>query len=147
FFTGDPMRALAVVVVATPCPLLLAVPVAIVSGMSRCAQRGVLIKHGGALEKLAQARALFLDKTGTLTGGQARLGAVVAHPSISAERVLQLAASLDQMSGHSIAQALVQAARERGLTLLMPQEVVETPGAGLSGVVEGKRLRVGGYDF
>ena len=145
--TGDPVRALAVVVVATPCPLLLAVPVAIVCGMSRSAQRGVLIKHGGALEKLAQANALFLDKTGTLTGGKAHLSTMVTHPSASPEEMLQLAASLDQMSSHSIAQAIVHAARERGLTLLMPQQAVETPGAGLSGTIEGKTIRVGGYDY
>ena len=145
--TGDPVRALAVVVVATPCPLLLAVPVAIVCGMSRSAQRGVLIKHGGALEKLAQAKSLFLDKTGTLTGGQARLAAMVTHPSTSPDEVLQLAASLDQMSSHSIAQAVVHAARERGLSLLLPQQADETPGAGLCGLIDGKTIRIGGYDY
>ncbi len=145
--TGDPVRALAVIVVATPCPLLLAVPVAIFCGMSRCAQRGVLIKHGGALEKLAQANTLFFDKTGTLTGGQARLVAIATQPSTSPEQVLQLAASLDQMSRHTIAQAIVQAARERNLPLLMPQDTVETPGEGLRGTVAGQSLRLGGYDY
>ena len=87
--TGDPTRALAVLVVATPCPLILAVPVAIVAGMSRCASRGVLIKGGGMLEKLALAKALFFDKTGTLTGGRARLIAIEAAPEIGAAELLR----------------------------------------------------------
>ncbi len=145
--TGDPLRALAVVVVATPCPLILAVPVAIVCAMSRCAQRGVLIKHGGALEKLGQAKTLFLDKTGTLTGGQAHLTAIDTDPSVSPESVLQLAASVDQMSSHAIAQAVVNAARERGLVLSIPADISEQPGAGIAGVIDGRQIRVGGYDF
>jgi heavy metal translocating P-type ATPase len=144
--TGDPNRALAVVVVATPCPLILAVPVAIVSAMSRCARRGVLVKHGGALEKMAQVRTLFFDKTGTLTGGQARLAAISTDHSIQAEEVLRLAASLEQLSSHAIAQAVVAAALERGLSLSVPARVDERPGAGLSGLVDGKKIRVGGYE-
>lgn len=146
-FTGDPTRALAVLVVATPCPLILAVPVAIVCAMSRCAQYGVLIKHGGALEKLAQARTLFFDKTGTLTGGQARLIAVVAAPATNPEDVLRLAASLDQMSGHAIAQAVVKAAGERGIKLTLPSDIEELPGAGVAGTVDGDVVRVGSYDY
>ena len=86
--TGDPVRALAVIVVATPCPLILAVPVAIVAGMSRCAKHGVLIKGGGMLEKLAQAKTLFFDKTGTLTGGRARLVAIEAAPELDTGELL-----------------------------------------------------------
>ncbi|WP_020653139.1 heavy metal translocating P-type ATPase [Massilia niastensis] len=145
--TGDPNRALAVVVVATPCPLILAVPVAIVSAMSRCARRGVLIKHGGALEKMAQVDTIFFDKTGTLTGGKARLVAVATDPSAQPEDVLRLAASLEQMSSHAIAQAVVGAAVERRLVLSTPRQVIEQPGAGLSGHVDGKEVRVGGYDY
>lgn len=145
--SGDPNRALAVVVVATPCPLILAVPVAIVSAMSRCAQRGVLIKHGGALERLAQVSTVFFDKTGTLTGGKARLVGIAADPSLQAEHVLKLAASLEQMSGHAIAQAVVAAAIERGVTLSLPEHVSEEPGAGLSGLVDGKEVRVGTYRY
>jgi heavy metal translocating P-type ATPase len=144
--TGDPRRALAVVVVATPCPLILAVPVAIVSAMSRCARRGVLVKHGGALEKMAQVRTLFFDKTGTLTGGRARLVAISTEPSIEAEEALRLAASLEQLSSHAIAQAVVGAAVERGLALSVPEGVEERPGAGLSGWVDGRQVRVGGYE-
>jgi heavy metal translocating P-type ATPase len=144
--TGDPNRALAVVVVATPCPLILAVPVAIVSAMSRCARRGVLIKHGAALERMAQVKTMFFDKTGTLTGGQARLAAISTAPSIPPEEALRLAASLEQLSTHAIAQAVVAAAVERGLVLSAPEAVAEQPGAGLSGRVDGKEVRVGGYE-
>ena len=144
--TGDPNRALAVVVVATPCPLILAVPVAIVSAMSRCAQRGVLVKHGGALEKMAQVRTIFFDKTGTLTGGKARLAATATDPSTQFDVVLALAASLEQMSSHAIAQAVVGAAIERALALSAPRDVAEAPGAGLSGLVDGRQVRVGSYE-
>jgi heavy metal translocating P-type ATPase len=144
--TGDPNRALAVVVVATPCPLILAVPVAIVSAMSRCARHGVLIKQGGALERMAQVRTMFLDKTGTLTGGRARLVAISTDPSIQADEALRLAASLEQLSGHAIAQAVVAAAVERRLVLSVPEAVAERPGAGLSGRVDGREVRVGGYE-
>jgi heavy metal translocating P-type ATPase len=144
--SGDPERALAVVVVATPCPLILAVPVAIVSAMSRCARRGVLVKHGGALEKMAQVKTLFFDKTGTLTSGQARLTAISNDPSIRADEALRLAASLEQLSTHAIAQAVVAAALERGLSLSVPREVEEQPGAGLSGKVDGRTIQVGGYE-
>ena len=144
---GDPIRALAVLVVATPCPLILAVPVAIVAGMSRCAKRGVLIKGGGVLEKLAQAKTLFFDKTGTLTGGRARLVAIETAPELDAAELLRIAASLDQVSQHVIAQAIVSAARERGLTLSMPSDVEEQPGAGLSGVVDRRRVALGSYAF
>lgn len=145
--SGDPARALAVVVVATPCPLILAVPVAIVGAMSRCAQRGVLIKHGGALEKMAQVSTVFFDKTGTLTGGKARLVAIATAPPLQPEQAFKLAASLEQMSGHAIAQAVVSAAIERGVTLSLPQQVREEPGAGLSGRVEGEEVRVGTYQY
>ena len=145
--TGDPHRALAVVVVATPCPLILAVPVAIVCAMSRCAQRGVLVKHGGALEKLAQVKTLFFDKTGTLTSGKAQLIAMAAAQPEQQDEMLRLAASLEQMSSHAIAQAVVRAAVARGLTLSVPEAVSEQPGAGLSGRVDGRDLRVGGKAY
>ena len=145
--TGDPVRALAVLVVATPCPLILAVPVAIVAGMSRCAKRGVLIKGGGMLEKLAQAKVLFFDKTGTLTGGRARSAATEAAPEFGAAELLRIAASLDQVSQHVIAQAIVMAARDRGLALSMPSDVEEQPGAGLTGIVDKRRVAVGSYAF
>ena len=146
-WTGDPIRALAVLVVATPCPLILAVPVAIISGVSRAAKLGILIKGGRALENLARVRTLVIDKTGTLTYGAARLVAAEAAPGFSADDILSLAASLDQASNHVIAQALVAAARAKGFTLTPPVEVTETAGQGIEGVVGGRRVVVGGLGF
>lgn len=145
--SGDAVRGLAVMVVATPCPLILGVPVAIVSGLSRCAGRGVLVKGGGALERLARARTLFVDKTGTLTGGRARVTAVEAPSGASADDILRLAASVDQLSQHVIAAAVVSAARARGLPLPIPAGVEEEPGAGVTGLVEGRRVSVGSYAY
>jgi P-type E1-E2 ATPase len=139
--SSDPVRGLAVMVVATPCPLVLGVPVAVVSGLSRCAGRGVLVKGGGALERLAQVRTLFLDKTGTLTAGHARVATIEAAPNAAgADEVLRLAASLDQLSQHVIAEAVVAAARTRGLALAMPTAAEEEPGAGVTGLLDGRRV-------
>jgi heavy metal translocating P-type ATPase len=143
--TGDLIRALAVLVVATPCPLLLAVPIAIVSGMSACARRGVLVKSGDAIERLARAQILFFDKTGTLTSGRARLVSIESSPGIEPELVLQLAASLAQASAHVVAEALTVAARERGLSLVAPSQVTECPGAGVIGTVDGKVVVIGSF--
>ena len=145
--SGDPLRALSVLVIATPCPLILAVPVAIVSGMSRAARSNVLVKGGQALERLAGVRTLVLDKTGTVTLGAARLVATHLAGSLSQNEILRVAASLDQASAHVIAGALVAEARQRGLALTSPSDVVETPGRGLEGVVDGRRVVVGGIDF
>ncbi|MGU3340705.1 heavy metal translocating P-type ATPase [Methylobacterium mesophilicum] len=142
--TGDPIRALAVLVVATPCPLILAVPVALVSGLSRAAGIGVLIKGGGALETLARVRVLVVDKTGTLTHGTARLVSVRTLAAFDETEVLRLAASLDQASGHPVARALVEEARRRGLTLPQPTMITESPGDGVTGRVEGRNVLVGG---
>ncbi len=146
-WSGDPIRALAVLVIATPCPLILAVPVAIVSGVSRAAKAGVLVKGGRALEGLTRVTGLVIDKTGTLTHGQARLVEILPVAAMSSDRILQLAASLDQASKHVIAQALVAEARDRGLDLLPPTEVVEIPGEGLEGIVDGRRVAVGGVRY
>jgi heavy metal translocating P-type ATPase len=145
--TGDPVRWLAVMVVATPCPLILAVPVAIIAGVSRAARVGVLIKGGGGLEALAAARVLVVDKTGTLTHGQASISAIHCFNGFSEAEILRLAASLDQASGHVVAQALVTAAHERGLTLVPPVEVHETPGSGVEGTVDARRVAVGGLGY
>ena len=145
--TGDPIRALAVLVIATPCPLILAVPVAIVSGVSRAAKVGVLVKGGQALETLARVRVLVIDKTGTLTHGQARIVEIRRLSGLSSEKLLQLAASLDQASKHVIAQTLVLEARARGLDLLLPTEIEEVPGEGISGMVDGQSVVVGGTRF
>ena len=145
--TEDPVRALAVLVVATPCPLILAVPVAIISGVSVAARRGVLVKGGGVLEKLAAIRTLVIDKTGTVTEGRASLVATQVLGRFTVDEVLYFAASLDQASNHVIAEALVAAARRRGLALATPLEVEEVLGAGLTGTVAGHRVVVGAADF
>ena len=145
--SGEPVRALAVLVVATPCPLILAVPVAIVSGLSKAARHGVLIKNGGTLEQLAQVRTAILDKTGTLTHGIAEVVAIEAVPGQDRSAILFYAASLDQASGHVVAEALVSAAKKRGLDLAAPRDVEETPGTGIVGRVEGRRVVVGGSRF
>lgn len=145
----DPLRALAVLVVATPCPLLLAVPVALVSGISRAAQRGVLIKGSAALEQLARADHLFFDKTGTLTGGTAKLVSIESFdPHYTQQDLLRMAASLDQLSCHIIASAILQAAHEQGLgPLPMPVSVREVAGSGLTGWVNGQQVCLGTLDF
>jgi heavy metal translocating P-type ATPase len=142
--TGDPLRALAVLVVATPCPLILAVPVALVSGLSRAAGIGVLIKGGGALETLAGIRVLVVDKTGTLTHGAARLVSARPLAAFGEAEILRLAASLDQVSGHPVARVLVEEARGRGLPLSQPTSVTEFPGEGVAGKVEARHVLVGG---
>jgi heavy metal translocating P-type ATPase len=146
-FTGDPIRAVAVLVVATPCPLILAVPVALVSGLSRAARLGILIKGGKAIETLARVRALVIDKTGTLTHGQARIVDIRAAEGIAADDVLRLAASLDQASKHIVAQTIVAEARARGLALAIPAEATETAGEGVAGRVEGRSVMVGSARF
>ncbi len=145
--TDDPIRAVAVLVVATPCPLILAVPVAIVSGLSRAARHGILIKGGKALENMARVRSLVIDKTGTLTEGSARIASVSAEPGFSPDDVIRIAASLDQASKHIIAQAIVNGAHARGYALSAPTDVVEAAGEGVEGIVDGHRAIVGGPRF
>jgi len=145
--SGDPVRWLAVMVVATPCPLILAVPVAIIAGVSRAARIGVLIKGGAGLEMLASVRVLVIDKTGTLTRGEASVSAVHAFGGFAEADILRLAASLDQASNHVVATALVNAAHQRGLILTPPTDVHEAPGSGLEGTVAGRRVAVGGRAY
>jgi heavy metal translocating P-type ATPase len=144
---GSPVRALAVLVVATPCPLILAAPVALIAGVSACARRGVIVKGGGALEALAVGQVLLLDKTGTLTTGVPELAAIEGFGEPGAAELLRLAASLDQVSPHVFAAALVRGARERGLRLSFPAAVEEHLGAGIRGLVEGRRVALGRLDW
>ena len=147
YFTGDPIRAVAVLVVATPCPLILAVPVAIVSGLSRAARIGILIKGGKAIEALGRVYSLVIDKTGTLTDGRARVTSVNALNHVAPDELLRLAASLDQASKHIIAQTLVTEAQERKLHLSTPSNVIETAGEGIEGSIDGLAVLVGGIRF
>jgi heavy metal translocating P-type ATPase len=144
-FSDDPVRGLAVLVASTPCPLILAAPVAFIAGVSRAARLGILIKGGGALEALARTHTVMFDKTGTLTVGGARLVAVETAPGINSEEVLQLAGSLEQASNHVVASAIVAAARSRGLALLAPEQVREALGSGLEGNIGGRRVKAGSY--
>ena len=147
FLSGNPIRAVAVLVIATPCPLILAVPIAIVSGLSRAAKQGILVKGGKALEAMARVRTLVVDKTGTLTHGRAKVTAVQTAAGFSAEEVVRIAASLDQASKHIVAQTIVSYARQLGLRLALPAGVIETPGEGVEGQVDGRDVIVGGTRF
>ena len=144
---GDPVRALAVLVAATPCPLILAAPVAYIAGVARAARQGVLMKGSAALEGLAQTRTVIFDKTGTLTVGGARLIEIETAPGWSADEALRLAASVEQASQHVVAAAIVAAARERRLQTGAASDVREVMGSGVAGVVEGLRVRAGSHAF
>jgi heavy metal translocating P-type ATPase len=141
--SGDPKRFLAVMVVATPCPLILAAPIAFVGGLSRAARAGVIVKGAGVLERLGQATTVLLDKTGTVTSGDPELETIVAAVPEATDEVLRLAASLDQLSAHVLAESLVRTATERRLPLSLPTGVEEDPGRGVVGVVDGRRVAVG----
>jgi heavy metal translocating P-type ATPase len=146
-FSGDPIRGLAVLVTSTPCPLILAAPVALIAGVSRAARRGVLIKGGAALEALASTRTVMFDKTGTLTIGGARLVAIETSPGYSANEVLRVAASLEQASQNVVAEAIVSAAIARGLKLVPPQNIKERMGSGLTGQIEDRTITVGSFEL
>ncbi|RVC64147.1 heavy metal translocating P-type ATPase, partial [Mesorhizobium sp. M4B.F.Ca.ET.088.02.2.1] len=135
YASGDPIRALAVLVVATPCPLILAAPVAFIGGVSRAARAGILMKGSAALEALAQARTAIFDKTGTLTIGGAELVEIDVAPGDEADQLLQSLASLEQASHHVLADSIIRAARGRQLMLSHPHGVHEYRGAGLKGQV------------
>ncbi len=141
--SGDAVRALAVLVVATPCPLILAAPIALASGISRAARIGVVVKGAAAIEGLGRAGAVLLDKTGTLTLGAPAVRDVLVSDGVPAGELLRLAASVDQLSPHVVAEALVHDAEARGLRLADPADVREQPGDGIEGTVEGRRVTVG----
>jgi heavy metal translocating P-type ATPase len=141
-FSGDPDRFLAVMVIATPCPLLLAIPIAIISAISVSAMRGIIIKNPGVLEQIDRCRTLIFDKTGTLTYGRPVLTDLIAAPGFKAEEVLGLASSLEQYSKHPLSGAILKAAQARNL---VPEPVTlmsEKPGEGLRGLVSGKAVLI-----
>jgi heavy metal translocating P-type ATPase len=143
--SGDPLRLLAVLVVATPCPLILATPVAIVGGINRAARRQIIVRHGGALEALAAVDVAVFDKTGTVTEGLPTVGEVRSVMPWTPEELLRLAASVEQGSGHLLARTVVSEADRRGLKILPPNQVLEYPGRGVQGEVDGKRVMVGAF--
>lgn len=142
FLSGDASRVLAVLVVATPCPLILATPIAILSGMSRSAKRGMIIRNGGALETLARVRAMVFDKTGTLTYGAPAIKRIIGFHA-SERDILYVAASLDQASSHALARALVAYASAHEVTLTFPGHFKESIGKGVQGVLGGKTFSLG----
>ena len=145
--SGDAVRGLSVVVVATPCPLILAAPIALVSGVSRAARSGVIVKGTPAIESLGEARTVLFDKTGTLTVGTPEVHEIVTRDGLNTSELLRLAASVDRISAHVLGEALVTAAQEAGLELIMPADVQEEPGQGIAGSVDGHRVLVGSRAF
>ena len=145
--SGEAVRALAVLVVATPCPLILAAPIALVSGLSRAARAGVVVKGAGAIETLGRVRTVLFDKTGTLTVGSPAVREVATCNGMRDAELLRLAASVDRMSAHVLGAALVEAAEEADLTLARADDVREDPGQGIAGTVEGRRVALGSRAF
>ena len=145
WLSGDVDRAVAVLVAATPCPLILAVPIAIVSGLSQAAKNGAIIKGGGVLEMLARTDTVLLDKTGTLTHGGPAISDINSAPGLNDDEVLQIAASVDQYSPHIVAKALVQDAKARGLTLDSCSDIEEIAGHEIAATLNGAHVVVGQF--
>ena len=143
WITGDVKRAIAVLVIATPCPLILAVPSAIVAGLSQAAKHGAIIKGGAILELLGKTETVLLDKTGTLTHGGPAITEINTRPGISDDELLILAASVDQFSPHIVAKALVSEAKLRNLSLVEVTNISEDPGHHISGEISGATITVG----
>jgi heavy metal translocating P-type ATPase len=140
--SGESVRFLAVLVIATPCPLLIAIPIAIIGSISLCAKRSIIVKNSAVLEQIPQCRTAIFDKTGTLTYGTPSLTEIVTAPDFSAKDVLSLAASLERYSKHPLAGAILAKAKADGLSNQDATEVGEQPGQGLSGAVSGRHLRI-----
>jgi len=143
--SGDPVRALSVLVVATPCPLLIATPVAIVSGMSRAASRGVIIKSGGVLEQLSRLKAIAFDKTGTVTQGKPTVMGIDPCEGVTKDELLKIAASVEKYSTHTLAQVVVDTANSKKLSLYKVEKSKEIPGKGITAELKGKKVFVGSF--
>lgn len=141
--TGDIDRAVAVLVAATPCPLILAVPIAIVAGLSQSAKNGAVIKGGGILELLSRTETVLLDKTGTLTHGGPAISEINCAPAVTGDQVLALAASMDQYSPHIVAKSIVQYAQVKKLEISAATDIQEVPGHQISGLINGSQISVG----
>jgi heavy metal translocating P-type ATPase len=142
--TGQSMRFLAVLVVATPCPLLIAIPVAVIGAISLSARHAIIIKNPAALEQIDSCSVLIFDKTGTLTYGRPELTEILTAPDFSRDDVLRLAGSVEQYSKHPLASAILRAAREENLLFADVSQISEPPGQGLSGTVEGRHVLITG---
>ncbi|HZR32698.1 MAG TPA: heavy metal translocating P-type ATPase [Terriglobales bacterium] len=143
-YSGDPLRFLAVVVIATPCPLLLAIPVSIIGAISLAAQRGIIIKNPAVLEQISRCRTVIFDKTGTLTYGKPTLDNIIPASGFNSQEVLRLAASLERYSKHPLAEAVLRAARRAHIVSDPVTQVSEKPGQGLEGLVGGRSVRITG---
>ncbi len=140
--SGQAVRFLAVLVIATPCPLLIAIPVAIIGAISLSARRGIIIKKPVVLEQVEGCRTIIFDKTGTLTYGEPSLAALHARSGIDTQEILLLAASLERYSKHPLAGAIVRAAADAGLSLREAAAISEPPGAGLTGSIAGHQVEI-----
>ena len=145
--SGQAIRFLEVIVVATPCPLLLAAPIALISGMARASRYGIIVRTGSALERLAEARTVAFDKTGTLTRGRPMVDKITKLGKHSKDEVLALAASLEQSSNHVLAQAIVIAAKDNDLKLVKAKHMLEIAGRGLTATLKGQEVIVGRYSL
>ncbi|MCU0634901.1 MAG: heavy metal translocating P-type ATPase [Gemmatimonadaceae bacterium] len=140
--SGDPVRFLAVLVVATPCPLLIAIPVAIIGAISLAARRSIVIKDPAVLERVDSVRTAIFDKTGTLSYGRPSLTEIITAPGVDDREVLALVASLERYSRHPLAESILELANTRGLVLPDALEIHERPGQGLTGRVQGHDITV-----
>jgi heavy metal translocating P-type ATPase len=142
FLSGDSLRFLSVLVIATPCPLLLGIPIAIISSISLCARRAIIVKSPVVLEQIAGCRTAIFDKTGTLTYGEPALTEQLVATGFDAKEVLTLVASLERYSKHPLSRAILAAAKAQSLTLPEASAVSEQPGKGLVGAVAGRQLQI-----
>lgn len=147
FATGNPVRIAEVLVVASPCPLILAAPIAFVSGMSRSSKNGILIKNGTVIEKFATAKSIFFDKTGTITNGKIIVNRLKPVEGVSVEELLQLSYSIEKSSTHILAKALTSYAEGCKIEILMPTEISEVPGLGISAVIGNQHIKIGRASF
>jgi heavy metal translocating P-type ATPase len=141
--SGDSLRFLEVLVVATPCPLILAAPIAIISGMSRAAKHGIIVRTGSALERLAAAKTIAFDKTGTLTEGRLKVKAVKSYNGFTDHDILSFAASAEQSSNHVIAEAIIDAAHDKNIKTKKAKNIKETSGGGIEATIGGKHVLLG----
>lgn len=147
FVSKDPVRFAQVLVVASPCPLILAAPIAFVSGMSRSSADGVVIKTGDIIEKLANAQSAAFDKTGTLTKGSLTVSKIVPNDNVDPQKLLQYAASAEQNSGHILARSIVERAQAEGLALLNPTAMQEVTAKGVVATIDGHQVKIGKLHF
>ena len=147
WYTGDAKTILAVLVVATPCPLILAAPIAVISGINRAAREGIIVKGGTAIEQVGQAQAVVFDKTGTLTLGSPVVSQVISLNGLNSNELLRRAASVEQLSSHLLGQAMAEGAVSQGLLLSLPDDFVEVPGRGVRGRLDGQQITVGSLKY